>query len=190
MNHINHHQHWRPQNNDSPVLDHKGLSGALARTPLLGTLGPDTLILACEIVDGIQLSKANDSYCALSYCAGSPTKSETILVNGVPFNAFVNLAHAMEEVMKCWTALHPDKELLLRVDQISINQKDENERRSQVKMMKDIYRRANETFICLSNPDLDKSLSWFHPCVKLVKSGQPLTALEDYEVFALIESIQ
>ena len=117
-------------------------------------------IIACEILDKTALARKDGQYCTLSYCAGSPSKTALILVDGYPFNAFENLEHAMDNALACWSARNPQRELLLWVDQICINQQDLDERANQVKLMKEIYRRSNETFVCLSNPQLSGCLDW------------------------------
>ena len=116
--------------------------------------------LSCELVDKVSLSRLNGSYCALSYCAGSPKSTKNLLVNGLRFNAFANLDHAIRCALNCWTAQNPSKEMLLWTDQICINQSDPKERASQVRLMGDIYRRSSVTYICLSMPDHPDCISW------------------------------
>jgi hypothetical protein len=111
----------------------------------------------------------------LSYCAGNPTETAIILVDGLPFKAFANLEHAIGHALKCWTARNPGKELLLWADQVCINQRDQNERSSQVRIMRDIYHRSNETFVCLSNPRLPNCLSWISRDPAKGLSGRPPT---------------
>ncbi|KAI9770488.1 MAG: hypothetical protein M1839_003203, partial [Geoglossum umbratile] len=106
------------------------------------------------------LSRANASYCALSYCAGKPTETAVVLVDGLPFNAFANLEHAIGCALECWMSRNPGKGLVLWVDQICINQRDPVERARQIGMMRDIYRRSNETFVCLSIVSVDNCLFW------------------------------
>ena len=120
-------------------------------------------ILACELLDKTALSRVSGGYCALSYCAGKPTDTALILINGLPFNAFANLEHAMDLALKHWTSKNTDRQLLLWVDQICINQRDYVERASQVSVMRDVYRRSSDTFICLSTPSSTDCLAWV-PC--------------------------
>ena len=101
--------------------------------------------LALEIVDKVPLSRLNGKYCALSYCAGDPTETAAVLVNGLPFNAFRNLEHAIEQALDSWDRRHTGQDLLLWVDQICINQRDPLECASQIAMMREIYRRSDET---------------------------------------------
>jgi hypothetical protein len=76
--------------------------------------------LQCTLRDGIPLADADDTYTAISYCAGDPKKTRSIMVNGLPFNAFANLAHAIEETYRYRVAKHGDVEVLLWTDQICI----------------------------------------------------------------------
>lgn len=82
-----------------------------------------------------------------------------MLVNGRPFNAFANLEHAIRQVLHHWTKKNPGKELLLWADQICRNQSNNAERTSQVSIMRDIYRRGRETYICLSTATTSTSRS-------------------------------
>jgi hypothetical protein len=111
---------------------------------------PKQPVIACELVDKIPLSRVDGKYHALSYCAGSPKNVSRILINGMFFNAFANLEHAIERTLYSWNSRNPGKELLLWVDQICINQDDQAERSSQVGLMRDIYRRSQDSLICLS----------------------------------------
>lgn len=133
------------------------------------SLDGNMCLLACEIENTL-LSHAAGRYSTLSYCAGDPTKTSIILVNGIPFNAFASLEHAIECVLYHWSSVHPNKApIRLWVDQICINQSDKEERAEQVQIMRDIYRRSEETFVCMSSPKIQDCLSWvprvFHPAL-------------------------
>ncbi|KAM5366841.1 hypothetical protein ACJZ2D_010293 [Fusarium nematophilum] len=130
------HPHW---GKDTPRLTHR-------RNPHQGPVS-----LGCDLLQNVPLSRVSGQYSAVSYCAGSPKETAKILVNGVPFNAFANLEHALECVISCHVSKNPDQELLIWVDQICVNQRDHQERALQVGMMRDIYRRSKETYICLSS---------------------------------------
>jgi hypothetical protein len=125
-----------------------------------GNLAKGETLIACEI-EKTSLTRIADNFVTLSYCAGDPKKTAVILVDGIPFNAFANLEHAIDRVITHWMQRHPDGEpLLLWADQISINQSDKNERSNQVQIMRDIYRRSSETYVCLSEPQLENCLAW------------------------------
>lgn len=122
-------------------------------------LPKDQEVLACEI-EKTSLARIGDNYLTISYCAGDANKTALIIVDGVPFNAFANLEHAIDRLSTHWTASRPGEPLLLWADQISINQSDKDERSEQVQIMREIYRRSAETYVCMSVPSLEDCLSW------------------------------
>lgn len=101
-----------------------------------------------SLISGISL-KEPPKYLALSYVCGSPHNSVAIDVDGYKFNAFANLASAIDEVRECWERVSDEQEILLWTDQICINQNDDDERSRQVSMMRDIYSHANKTLVRL-----------------------------------------
>lgn len=112
-------------------------------------------------MESTSLTRISDNYITLSYCAGDPQRTKPILVNGIPFNAFSNLEHALERAEAQWSQSHSNQgSLLIWADQICINQSDVQERSEQVRMMREIYRRSSETYICLSESIEDDHLSW------------------------------
>ncbi|KAH8674195.1 heterokaryon incompatibility protein-domain-containing protein [Xylariales sp. PMI_506] len=148
----------------------KGTTGT--STPTTASTEPASCerLLACELVDRIPLSKCTGMYQALSYAAGSAESTAEILVNGVIFNAFTQLVHAIE----CAAAFHrksgtfaKDEFFLLWVDQICINQSDDGERAQQVMLMQDIYSNCASTLVCLSVQNdspavkMTPALQWF-----------------------------
>jgi hypothetical protein len=147
--------------NSQPLqINDRNVSNLVSSYNEFGISDPNMPLIACELVDKVALSRIDGSYCTLSYCAGNLTETAIILVDGLPFKAFANLEHAIGHALECWTARNSGKELLLWADQVCINQRDQNERSSQVRIMRDIYHRSNETFVCLSNPRLPNCLSW------------------------------
>ena len=104
-----------------------------------------------ELVDKVPIASVQGRYTALSYCAGSPEKTNAVLVNGLPFNAFANLEHALQASLKFWKQEMGQKEMLIWADQICINQSNPAERASQVLMMPEIYRRSEQALVCLSS---------------------------------------
>ncbi|KAK0618865.1 heterokaryon incompatibility protein-domain-containing protein [Immersiella caudata] len=116
------------------------------------------LRIACDLIEDCQLSRAEGRYLALSYYAGSPKNVVPILVDGVPFNTFANLEHAIGCAMEYWYSGSGDwesggNELFLWADQVCINQNDTGERSSQVARMGEIYHRSQECLVCLSTSD-------------------------------------
>jgi hypothetical protein len=109
--------------------------------------------LQCYLTDGMSLAEADGKYSAISYCAGDPKKTRTMEVNGLPFNAFANLAHAVEQAYRYCCSKEKyqnDMEVLLWTDQICIDQSNPNERSHQVNLMYQIYNSAREVVVCLS----------------------------------------
>lgn len=102
------------------------------------------------LMDEVPLAGARNTYTAISYCAGDPFKTQSLLVNGIRFNAFANLGHAIDETCDYLSLKHGTLSHLLWVDQICINQSDSSERSHQVGFMYDIYENAREVAICLS----------------------------------------
>ncbi|KAH7410062.1 heterokaryon incompatibility protein-domain-containing protein [Phaeosphaeria sp. MPI-PUGE-AT-0046c] len=107
----------------------------------------------CTLKDSVPLVEADGVYTAISYCAGDPNKTRSILVNGLHFNAFANLSHAIEEVYKYRAQKYGDVEALLWIDQICIDQSNPTERSHQVGLMYKIYSSAREVTVCLSTDD-------------------------------------
>jgi hypothetical protein len=87
--------------------------------------------------------KASVAYEALSYASGDPKDTEEILLNGWSFKVFANLFLALSQLR------FPEKERLLWVDQLCINQTDIPERNSSVLLRCDIYRQATSTMVWL-----------------------------------------
>ena len=73
---------------------------------------------------------------ALSYVWGDPTDTIPIMVNGKPFHITKNLHSALEQLQ------HVDRERILWVDALCINQADPIERQHQVLRMRTIYSQA------------------------------------------------
>ncbi|KAM0424445.1 hypothetical protein ACHAPT_010368 [Fusarium lateritium] len=119
-------------------------------------------LVECELLPSAPLADLRGHYVALSYCAGSPRNTVTILVNGVECNVFSNLCHALTCARHFWTAQSTHQDLLLWADQICINQADLSERSHQVGFMRDIYQSAQQTLICLSTCSTEgRGMKWF-----------------------------
>jgi hypothetical protein len=105
-----------------------------------------------SLTNEISLAEARDTYTAISYCAGDPKNTQQLIVNGLLFNAFANLAQAIEETCHYRECEYGDTDTVLWADQICINQSDVSERSHQVGMMYDVYENARDTAICLLTP--------------------------------------
>lgn len=83
----------------------------------------DEEVLSFTLLDKCPLDSVRSRYTALSYCAGDPSKTEVVRVNGLEFNAFANLGRALKDVITYWkkNGKQVDDELLW-ADQICINQ--------------------------------------------------------------------
>jgi hypothetical protein len=92
------------------------------------------------------------AYEALSYVWGGPNATKTVTVSGIAFNATENLHDALLHLR------YPDKERVLWVDAICINQSSTRERNSQVLLMRRIYERAARVQVCLGIPGLTGEL--------------------------------
>ena len=87
----------------------------------------------------------NPEFAALSYVWGDPKVTKDIILNNEIFSAATNLAAALKHVKAHWCNAFPDRSPgLFRIwaDAICINQKDPEERSSQVNLMRDIYAKA------------------------------------------------
>ena len=93
------------------------------------------------------------SYIALSYVWGDPTVTESILVDDIPLSVTINLASALRHLRE----RYKEEQITFWIDAICINQQDLDERGSQVKMMGDIYSRAQRVIAWLGEADADSS---------------------------------
>lgn len=59
-------------------------------------------MIQCDLLDNISLDSIWGKYTTISYCAGDPNDVETVIVNGLPFNAFANLGHALRQARHFW----------------------------------------------------------------------------------------
>jgi hypothetical protein len=123
--------------------------------------GHESSRIRCELIDNLSLAEMRGKFTTVSYCAGDPKMTEAILVNGLEFNAFSNLDHALRQVCHFWKEKYGIQELLLWADQICINQSNPDDRSHQVSFMGDIYRSAMQVLVCLSvEGDRSGGLQW------------------------------
>ncbi|KAF4470931.1 Heterokaryon incompatibility 6 OR allele [Fusarium albosuccineum] len=131
------------------------------------------------LIEGELLPKApvtdlKGQYFALSYCAGDVRQTDAILVNGLKFNVFANLKHALTAAQRFRNKEIGDDDFLLWVDQICIDQSNLPERSHQVGFMRDIYQSARQTLICLSTSEIEgEGMRW------LVELDQNVPPRED-----------
>ena len=121
------------------------------------------------------------AYNALSYVWGDPKDTETILVNGYPFEATKNLTMFFKQFRELCED-NPDLHVLsLWVDAISINQSDIRERNSQVRQMGQIYRHSTRVFSWLG-PKQDLPVSAcqvVNLCAKAIPKSKTLVSWLD-----------
>jgi hypothetical protein len=103
---------------------------------------PYSNILAIRLVEE-NLDEAK--FEALSYVWGNTAERETIECNGRRFDIGTNLHAALQERRCRESSMH------LWADQICINQSDDEEKTHQVRMMRDIYARADQVIVWLGS---------------------------------------
>ncbi len=113
-----------------------------------GVIGDDVI---CTISIAI---RANTKYDALSYCWGAEDASRrAINLEGHTFHVRQNLFSALEHLR------YSDRERVLWVDAVCINQEDLEERSEQVSLMRQIYEDASEAIIWLGVDSRDSDLA-------------------------------
>lgn len=90
-------------------------------------------------------------YTALSYTWSGPNSNSIITIDGLPLPITKNLELALRKVR------HPSRSKTLWADAISINQKDNEEKKFQVALMGDIYASATRTWIWLGEESADSN---------------------------------
>lgn len=87
------------------------------------------------------------SYTALSYVWGDPNHRLPIYINGMQVSVTKNLALALQYIRKV------DRDQILWVDAVCINQADVDEKNSQVRLMGTLYSEAEDVIIWLGEAD-------------------------------------
>ena len=59
-------------------------------------------IIKCVLKQRVPLFDVQGQYTAISYRAGDPTRTDSILVDGMQFNVLANLGHALAEIQHFW----------------------------------------------------------------------------------------
>ncbi|KAJ3513186.1 hypothetical protein NM208_g15221 [Fusarium decemcellulare] len=131
--------------------------------------------IECELLDDLPLVSVKGKYTTLSYCAGSPTDIEQVVINGFCFNAFANLGHALRQARHFWKDKFDKRELLLWADQMCINQNSPSERSHQVKLMRDIYAACEQVLVSLSTEKCSGGgLRWMQLRLEELKSQKDI----------------
>ncbi|CAM1510955.1 Fc.00g084680.m01.CDS01 [Cosmosporella sp. VM-42] len=87
----------------------------------------------------------NPSYEALSYCWGDLSDNQTVYCDGKALEVTKSLFTALRQLR------HPDERRVLWADAVCINQQDDLEKGSQVKLMSDIYAQPTRVLIWLGD---------------------------------------
>ena len=123
------------------MLEYQPLSSENHEIRLLTlTGGKRSAFVTCELKHYSLID--HPPYTALSYCWGNPDITKTIIVNGVKFQATINLEAALRQ-------LQADGFTKMWVDAICINQNDREERSRQVLRMRRIYTEASIVVVWL-----------------------------------------
>lgn len=102
--------------------------------------GPPEAIVRCTLETTCLLNPID--YTALSYCWGDPDITTKIIVNDVECQVTVNLADALQQ-LRSLNITH------VWADALCINQASEGEKGHQIRYIKDVYSRANQTYAWL-----------------------------------------
>ncbi|KAF2174174.1 hypothetical protein M409DRAFT_16443 [Zasmidium cellare ATCC 36951] len=97
-----------------------------------------------------QGSIENDQYFALSYTWGDPKNRRTIEVDDRTLSITANLSRALDDFVTFFRSSEPGRpNVLIWIDQLCINQKDDEEKSVQVSVAGDIYRNAQQVLVWL-----------------------------------------
>lgn len=118
---------------------------------LEGSSSPDTLNTRCRL--SVVSLYDDPTYIALSYAWGDPNITEDISVNDIPLPVTTNLMAALRRLYERYS----DKQVAFWIDAICINQQDLGERGHQVKIMGQIYSRAQTVIGWLGEMHIDFS---------------------------------
>ena len=130
--------------------------------------GEDSDPITCEMKH-VYLSQRL-FYLAISYCWGDQTPSVDIVCENRTLTITENLATALRKLRKIYK-----KPVLVWVDAICIQQRDDVEKSSQIPLMRQIFERAEFVFIWLGNDtpraDAEKAYSLFPKLIELGKAA-------------------
>ncbi|KAF7954586.1 hypothetical protein EAE96_005706 [Botrytis aclada] len=112
----------------------------------------DTINTTCRIIF-LASDTSTEAYTALSYTWGAPDNTSYICVNGCKHKVTPNLESALRHLRD-----HKDK-VFIWVDAVCINQNDIPERDSQLKMMADVYKKAEGGLSWLGEEYEDSSIA-------------------------------
>ncbi|KAF4449244.1 HET-domain-containing [Fusarium albosuccineum] len=128
--------------------------------------------ISCSLFEAFLDPDQCPTYKALSYTWGGGENSRRILVNNHEFEITANLYSAL------WHIRRSDEDVLLWVDAICINQKNDREKGHQVNQMGRVYSAAEEVLVWLGPPsngdteELIQSIDWIDINVSKAKIGR------------------
>ncbi|KAF2008664.1 HET-domain-containing protein, partial [Aaosphaeria arxii CBS 175.79] len=111
---------------------------------LLRIIRGDCGLIKCELFDAwLEDDGGIIEYEALSYTWGGSEKLHMVIINDKPFQVTANLSQALQDLR------NPDKDRILWIDAICIDQDNDPERGHQVQQMSLIYKRADRVIVWL-----------------------------------------
>lgn len=128
-------------------------------------LADEPTFIALSYVWGTSVGTVREDHLSMTSCANiaNVMNKLPITCNGEQFLVTENLDSALRQLRS------EDKERILWIDAICIDQKNDSERGYQVNLMKDIYRMATVVVIWLGDADADSDLV-FPLCEKMVEN--------------------
>ena len=122
---------------------------------------------------------SSEPYTALSYTWGDPTPCRPVLCNGKWLLLAESLHTFLDGLADAPAHERPD---LLWADGICINQKNNEEKTEQVRMMRDIYSRAEHVIIWLGvgRPDDEKGIELMELLCKKLPEPEPGSAMDGF----------
>jgi hypothetical protein len=104
-------------------------------------------VIRCEIFPvSLEEAKKKHAYQAISYTWGSATEKRLINLNKCRFEV-PEIVYELLKDRSSWT-----NEPVIWIDSICINQQDNTDKDSQVRLMRDIYKNASDVLVWLGNP--------------------------------------
>jgi hypothetical protein len=124
----------------------------------------------------------NPKYAALSYPWGEPKFPRTMKVDKCTFNITENLYDALRQVTSHWA--HNRLRSLGKcfwIDAICIDQKNDQEKSQQIRLMRRIYEQAGSIFVWLSQLENEERhklamrmlADFYHRCIRALKKNRP-----------------
>jgi hypothetical protein len=117
-------------------------------------------------------------YAALSYCWGDPNVTTEIIVNDIATPVTINLADALRQLRRIGVSR-------IWADALCINQADGQEKSHQIRNMKHVYSRAEQTYAWIGKEETDRSaaaISFLHTVLYNSDDTIPAEISHDHQV--------